>query len=222
MKMTNALKAQCAQVVETVSIAKGRVRLIPFDRDMWIQCVYFSIQRTLPQGVRQITLEHLRRDLFDAVYALNHQPATVDAFEPWIAHTIQMLAETYTLSVGQSQRLINTLLMYYYCYYYAEIDHMWNEEHRFIAQYSPFLHIPITSHALLKLKVVYDCPDLHINRAQTSATIRVGDAFVSWSRLDDFSIYVKLQHFIRDIQDNHLQVFTTALHFALAELAVTP
>jgi hypothetical protein len=117
MKTTNTLNARCAQVVESVSVAKGRVRLIPFDQHAWFQCAYATIQRTLPQGAPQIALESLQRDLFDAVEALRDQRPTADAFAPWIAGTIQMLAAAYALSIGQSQRLINTLLTYHYCYY---------------------------------------------------------------------------------------------------------
>jgi len=222
MKTTNTLKARCAQVVESVSVAKGRVRLIPFDQNAWFQCVYSSIQRTLPQGAPQIVRDHLPHDLFDAVDALRDQPPTADAFEPWIAGTIQTLATTYTLSIGQSQRLINTLLMYYYCYYHAERDCAWNEAHLFISPHSPLFHVPLNHHVLIGLKVTYDCPDLHINRERTSATVRVGDALVSWSRLDDLPTYVRIQRFVHDIKDNHLQTFETTLDFAMSELADTP
>ena len=222
MKNPSVRKASCVQVVEAVSVAKGRVRLIPFDRNAWFQCAYFSIQRTLPQGIRQIALDQLQNDLFEAVYALKQQPPAADAFEPWIARTIQTQSDTYRLSIGQSQRLINTLLKYYYCYYHAEIDRTWNEAHQFIAQHSPFFHIPIDSHVLIGLKVTYDCPDLHINRAQTYATFRVGDALVSWSRLDDLPVYVKVQRFVQAVRDNHLHIFDTALDFAMSELAGPP
>jgi hypothetical protein len=222
MKTTNTLKARCAQVVETVSVAKGRVRLIPFDQIAWFQCVYATIQRTLPQGAPQIARDHLQRDLFGAVDALSHQTPTADAFEPWIAGTIQTLAATYALSIGQAQRLINTLLKYYYCYYHAEHDLAWNEAHQFISQHSPLLHVPIDSHILIGLKLIYDCPDLHINRERTSATVRVGDALVSWSRLDDLPAYVRIQRFAQDMKDNHLQACTTTLDFAMSELAGTP
>jgi hypothetical protein len=222
MKTTDPRKARCVQVVETVSAAKGRVRLTPFDRNAWFQCVYATIQRTLPQGVPQIALEPLQRDLFAAVDALRHQPPTADAFEPWIAGTIQTLAATYALSIGQSQRLINTLLTYYYCSYYAERDLAWNAAHAFISQHSPLFHIPIDSHVLIGLKVTYDCPDVHINREQTLAKVRAGEALVSWSRLDDLRAYVRIQRFVQDMKDNHLQAFDTALDFAMSELAGTP
>lgn len=222
MKTTNTLKARCAQVVETVSVAKGRVRLIPFDQHAWFQCAYASIQRTLPQGAPQIALDHLQRDLFAAVDALSHQPPTADAFEPWIAGTIQTLAATYALSIGQSQGLINTLLKYHYCFYHAERDPAWNAANPFISQHSPLFHIPIDSYVLMGLKVTYDCPDIHINREQTLAKVRVGDTLVSWSRLDDLPAYVRIQRFAQDVKDNHLQAFDTALDFAMAELAGMP
>ncbi|MEI7771000.1 MAG: hypothetical protein WCI67_13465 [Chloroflexales bacterium] len=222
MKTTNTRKARCAQVLETVSVAKGRVRLIPFDRNAWFQCVYATIQRTLPQGAPQIAREHLQRDLFAAVDALSDQPPTADAFEPWIAGTIQTLAATYALSIGQSQRLINTLLMYHYCSYHAERDLAWNAAHQFIRQHGPLFHVPIDHHVLIGLKVTYDCPDVHINRERTSATVRVGDALVSWSRLDDLPVYIRIQRFAQDIKDNHLQAFDTTLDLAMSELAGTP
>jgi hypothetical protein len=222
MKTTNARKARCAQVVEAVSVAKGRVRLFPFDQHAWFQCAYATIQRTLPQGAPQIALEPLQCDLFDAVDALSHQPPTADAFEPWIAGTIQTLAATYALSIGQSQRLINTLLTYHYCYYHAECDLTWNEAHQFICQHGPLLHVPIDHHVLIGLKVTYDCPDLHINRERTLAKVRAGDSLVTWSRLNDLPAYVRIQHFVQDMKDNHLQAFDTTLDFAMSELAGTP
>jgi hypothetical protein len=221
MKTTNARKARCAQVVETVSVAKGRVRLFPFDQHAWFQCAYATIQRTLSQGAPQIARDHLQRDLFAAVDVLNYQPPTADAFEPWIAGTIQTLAATYALSIGQSQRLVNTLLRYHYCYYHAERDRAWNEAHQFISPHGPLLHVPLDHHVLIGLKVTYDCPDLHINRERTSATVRVGDALVSWSRLDDLPAYVRIQRFAQDMKDNHLQAFDTTLDFAMSELAST-
>jgi hypothetical protein len=222
MTATSALSALCAHVVEQVSVAKGRVRLSPFDRDAWFRCAYFSIQRTLPQGASQLSHAHLPGVLFDAIAALSQRPASADVFEQWVVDTIQELCAAYALSVGQAQRLINLLLTYHYCFYHAAIDGAWNAEHQWIVQHGPFFHVPIDHEALVRLSVTYACPDIHINREHTRAMLRVDHALASWSRLDDLPTYLKIQRFVHDIQDNHLQAFDTALHFALSELAVAP
>ncbi len=222
MQTTNELKALCIHFSQNVVILKGRVRLIPFDVHTWFQCAYFSIQRTIPGGLTQSAYDHLRSALFGAVYTLQEQTGTADSFEKWIVSTIEEQSETYNISIGQSQRLTNLLLKYYYCYYNAEIDPLWNEEHHFIKQHSPFFHLPLDNYVLVSLKLKYACPDIHINREHTNATLLIGDETVSWSRLADIFTYVQLQLFVQEMMDNHLQVFDNALHFEMAELYSKP
>jgi hypothetical protein len=222
MPISNELHVLCAQFCQDIALFKGRVRLIPFEPQAWFRCVYFSIQRTVTGGLPQDSYEQLRHALFDAIYALPEQPQTAEAFEEWIASTIQKHAEQYGISIGQAQKLINLLLKYYYCYYHADIDPSWNAQHQFIVQYSPFFHIPLDNYVLVSLKLKYACPAIHINRSHTYATLRVGDELVSWSRLEDLPTYVQMQGFVQEMMGNHLHAFDSALHFEMAELYFKP
>jgi hypothetical protein len=220
MNPANDLNALSQRFVERISVAKGRVRLVPFERAAWFQCAYASIQRTILGGLSRDIYAQLSDITFDAVYALRDRVESAENHDVWVIETMRCQCDTAHLSVGQAQKLINLLLAYYFCYYHTAGDPAWNEEHRFIAQHGPFFHVPIDNYLLIVLKVVYACPDIHINRAHTAATIRIDDALISWSRLADVDAYMRLQHFIQEIQGNHLRAYDIGLHFALAELAL--
>jgi hypothetical protein len=219
MKPANNLKALCYQFCESVSILKGRVKLIPFDRDAWFQCAYASIQRTVLGELHPDAQDRLKTELFDEIDTLRGRALAAEGFNEWIVRVIKKQSETHALSIGQSQMLINLILKYYYCHYAAEIDPRWNEDHKFISEHSSFFHIPMDNNVLVRLKVNYACPDIHIKKTRAYATIRIDDSLVSWSRLEDLPAYMRLQRFAQEMMGNHLQAFDNAIHFELSELA---
>jgi len=224
MTTDSTLEMLAQEFTKGIHIYKGKYRLIPYKQADWFTCCYFSVQRTIHGGLPKDKRNLLREEIFNAIDVLQNTPSNLEEFDKWIYDLFDKITKIHQLTIGQSQKLVNILLKYHYCYYYANIDQNWNERNSFIARMGRFLHVPIDNYVLVQLKDVYKCPKVAINSAGNYATIQINTEYVSWSRLDSpdgYSAYKEIQHFVRNIVIRQPQ-YASALHFEMQELWIKP
>lgn len=202
-----------------IALLGGRRRPIllnTFDEEHWFRSAYGTFSRTLLNALAEGEKNQLRRRIFAAFRGFND--VQLDRFDARIEDLILTTANDFTLTIGQSQKLINILLKYHACLYYSHLTVRWNEDHGWIGRLSGKFHVPIDSIVLFRLCEV--APDECAGLVRATAVFREGEpqwtfngkvchtrangnrgAWFPWSKIEDYQAYFKLQNIIRGLAD---------------------
>lgn len=150
-------------------------------QDALQRCVrraYLDLNRTLHGFAGHKTADRLREEahqqVAQRVAALKHEPASQQAFDSWHRKACSDIREHYrkggfdAFSHGQAQKWLNMTLKYAFAMGESRLP-------GYLLHYS-FAHIPIDNVFVAAVKAIGG-PDLPM----------------PWSRLDDYSVYLRLQ-----------------------------
>lgn len=212
------MKNECEKFISLLGKRKGaaKINLRTFDQNEWFRGAYSTVQRTRRgcSSFADAERKTIIKLLFDACSEICVHPSEIES-------KISCLKENCPgqLTLGQVQKLLNILLKYHVCYFFAGQDDVWNKAHDNIAESWASFHVPIDSIVLLRLCEV--APDVvcgriyankifqfnkKANKCEWSQTAKVfsNDRKINpkasgqpWSKLDDMEAYMWLQNTIK-------------------------
>jgi hypothetical protein len=200
------------QFCDTVGLKK-------FNQDKWFIGAYGTMQRTKKGGISINQKQNIKTFIFNEIYNNNFEFENQTEFDSWIFNTIKSVSVLGNLTIGQSQKIINILLKYYYCYYYSKIDNDFCVNHRHLEKTFQFLHAPVDNIILVALKEKFDNQDISsiiISSNNARFYIEDDDKFYPWSKLDDYEEYIKVQNFIEKLSSK--EQLNGKLHFEMKYL----
>jgi hypothetical protein len=120
------------------------------------------------------------------------------SFDDWFYGLLDDIAIENQLTVGQTQKIINILLKYYYCYFHSGINEEWNREYNWLIPHFKNLHVPLDNFMLFKLANICkkDYLKPHGKPKSCYCLIKTSNGWIRWSRLDDLNVYQKIQQAI--------------------------
>jgi hypothetical protein len=124
------------------------------------------------------------------------------------------------MTFGRTQKFINMLCKYAYCYYWSNSNPAWNTANTWVADLSSVLHIPTDAIVLHNLRVenrswfkrTITTPI--IQSGSKYARFRLGDVDVGWSEFDGTYPYVAVQQYVVD----NLDAAVTPMHREMRDL----
>ena len=164
-----------------------------YNQDEWFRGSYNTVQRRIPAGtITPKSKNQIKIFLFSEFPKLKES-----SFDQQMEEMVCSLSSKHPLTIGQSQKIINILLKYHACRYYAGTDSAWNSANVWIADINHVQHVPVDS---IVLKAIYK-----INPKNGTATIdgrvekKIEDKDVKtpWSKISDYETYFKIQKIVR-------------------------
>ena len=228
-KIRDELKELSLKFIEQV---KQKVNLARFDRDEWFKGCYSTIQRTIRGGLAERKKERLKNLLFDSIDSLRQTRTCKAGYDEWFENLVSSIRTNINLTFGQAQKIVNILMKYHFCYYWADFDRKWNNSYCWLFPFFEFFHVPIDNVVLFNLKRKYGGEDEKINRnikvweykniknAVFCLTRDTQRRQVRWSRMggkQEIMFYYYIQDFI-DRMISKSGKYANRLHFEMKEL----
>ncbi|MEJ8555040.1 hypothetical protein [Tepidibacter sp. Z1-5] len=103
----------------TIKFADEVNPLEPFNEKNWFRDAYQTMQRTKKGGTSKEQKEEIRNLVFTEIKKMKNIEATQECFDKWFYDVVNNISKIGQLTFGQSQKIVNILLKYFYCYYHS-------------------------------------------------------------------------------------------------------
>ena len=194
----------CVAFIDGISQRNG-IKLAPFDLEEWGR----GAESTLIQSNR--ATQHPRLSAGDLASLTGRVWAELSLAGPddfdcaffRLAFEIRRAHLPY-MTFGRTQKFINMLCKYAYCFYWGGVDDRWSARNKWIKSLSPYFHIPVDAVVLFNLRT--ENPEWFAKLITTPtlvnghkyARFRYGDRAVGWSGLDGTYPYLAVQQYMID------------------------
>lgn len=199
-----AHQAACSDFIVRIR-QRNNIRLDPFDRNVWGAGADSTLDesnrssqhpRLAPDDLQKITSEvwdtlcNVAADDFDCAFFRL-------AFDIRRQHLPLM-------TFGRTQKFINVLCKYAYCYYWSDLNTGWNAKNAWVRHLSSVFHIPVDAIVLHNLRVenrpwfkpLITTPI--IQKGSKYARFKIGELKAGWSALDGTYPYIAVQQYVVD------------------------
>ncbi len=192
------MKKFCVDFCETIGLQA-------FNRDKWFTATFATMQRTNRGGTTNAQRTEIKEFLYTELYDPRFKFKNQGEFDVWFYAAAEKVQTIGNLTFGQSQKVINILFKYYFCFYYSEKDSKFNELHKFLVNSFSYFHAPIDNIVLLELKRKYNAEDLNnIIIIGGQARFIIDGYKVPWSKLDNKMTYNNIQSFIQRLTNQRI------------------
>jgi hypothetical protein len=197
-------RQDCVAFIDGISQRNG-IKLAPFDLTEWGR----GAESTLIQS--NISSRHPRMEARDLALLTDHSWGTLRSTDPGdfdcsffkMAFDIRQKHSPF-MTFGRTQKFINMLCKYAYCFYWGGMDARWNAQNTWVESLSPYFHIPVDSVVLFNLRT--ESPAWFARLITTPTVVngrkyarfRHGDRAIGWSGLDRVYPYLAVQQYIID------------------------
>ena len=210
----------CVAFINWIKERNG-IELHPYNLDEWGR----GAESTLIQSNR--SAQHQRVSDSDRT-ALTHlvwnilakvDPTDFDCAFFALAFAVRVQHLPY-MTFGRTQKFINMLCKYAYCYYWSGADDSWNKGNAWVEVLSPCFHVPVDAVVLHNLRKenprwfskLITTPIVQEERKY--ARVKHGDQAVGWSNLDRTYPYIAVQQYVLD----NLRGAITPIHREMRDL----
>lgn len=202
---------------------KGRngIELHPFNLDEWGRGAESTLIQSNQSAQHQRVSNSDRTTLTHLVWNTLAKvgPADFDCAYFGLAFAVRLQHLPY-MTFERTQKFINTLCKYAYCYYWSGMDASWNTVNTWVENLSPYFHVPVDAVVLHNLRIenpgwfskLITTPIIQEERKY--ARFKAGDRAVGWSNLDRTYPYIAVQQYVLD----NLRGAITPMHREMRDL----
>lgn len=191
------MKELCENFSEILIKRKTSINLYFYDETNWFNGVEKTLKSRSKYSTKFEISNKTKKSFFSEIKSITKiKPEEIDS---WYRDKILKLNKENTLSIGRCQKLINMTLKYFICNHYVKEKESTNNDelNHFLIDNISMLHIPIDR---IILKKTYELHREKFERYVTSnSEFRVNGCKCPWTNLNNYDVYEKFQHIIREI-----------------------
>ncbi len=206
-----------ASIEELANAFCNQIGIHTFDRDKWFVRAYSTMQRTKKGSISPDQKRNIKELLFEEISNTLTSVTSQEEFDEWILKITDKIGDFGDLTFGQSQKIVNILLKYYYCYFYSKQDAAFNKTVESLQPVFNFFHAPVDNVMMVALKRDYNSDKLNfVKKVANSARFVENGNLLAWSRLPSEDPYRRLQEIVQELSAAHN--FENKMHFEMANL----
>jgi len=213
--MSVTLQQSCDQFITRLQ-TRNRITLDPYDLSEWLRGTYTTVQRKVGKRPDREQIKTAVADFVVRVRRAN--PSGQDPYDRLFYQRAWAMTRSFGLSFGISQKLLNIIIKYHFCYYHSKRDPVWNAANEWIATCSPSFHIPIDSKVMANLLSLQPIYQQFIVPRQVGATFWLNQVRIPWTKLTDDCPYKVVQYLVREDIRAKCVPFLYPLEYELAVL----